>query len=189
MELNRLPKTNAYNYKNEDTIKRLCKRFGVNPASIPKKPNQTWDEKYPHYVRFITGYDPCPICNGPQGLVNETLKRTIHIWDLLDPAMYCLDHPSHTSAITFAVRSIRKAASKGRIPFPGNWHWIETLKDLPNEPGYRTLVRMKLAGYLGDICQHNDYLLDCPICIQKLKDAHEERQGFTMAMELAKGTT
>lgn len=200
MQLHDLPKTAAYREPNGDTIREMCERFNFSTTDLGNlnMKGEPWEKKYPIYMKHITGYPACPICNGAQGLVTEDVVRGQQIQ--FQSVLYCLDHPVHTNAITFALRRIRDAISKGQLTiqdksdpkiYPhGNWRWIESLTDIPNEVGFRFLVKIKIAAYLGDICSpHNQYIQDCPECIESLKQIGFEQERMTeivVRAELAK---
>lgn len=83
----------------------LCKRFGKDGRKLPKYGDLN-EETFPLYMTAITGFRPCPICNGPRGIVkldDSRVYRMLYLTRMMTSqtlAIYspirCLDYPVHS---------------------------------------------------------------------------------------------
>ena len=181
MNPTKLPKTRAYTEMSHETIVAMCKRYGKPTSSVPKSVNHLpWNEKYPVYMEYITGHQPCPICNGP--VKYEKRGPSWHASKLV-----CIDHPMHTTAISVAEtglafrlkEELKKDPSNTLIAkaveFQRSGTRILLMEGLPAQ--VENLAQTYLLAALGPVCEHNDYLVDCEICSANMESLWEERRA------------
>ena len=165
MNLN-LPKTAAYKYQNEQTVREMCEMYNIKPSSVKNHKDLPWEEKYPLYMKDITGYTPCPICNGPMGFSFKHSRISFY-----PNGIICLNHPSHTVALTIA--------------------WMPTNRfHRKNPDATPEQVQEKYAHFvavaLGPVCEHNNFLVDCEVCIERAEQRHIEEEDIRVGLEAAK---
>lgn len=132
------------------TLEDMCIKFGKNPKDLTNR-GKVNEANYPDYVREITGYSPCPICNGPRGYVKlgeSRVHRMLYLTRMFDfqtKAIYspirCLQYPVHS------------IIQRSKDPL-ANW-----------ERNTRNL------------CDHGFYFVECKECHQNLE---EVKHGLEM---------
>lgn len=165
MNLN-LPKTKAYKYMNEQTVREMCELFNVKPSSVKNHKDLPWEEKYPLYMKDITGYTPCPVCNGPMGFSERRSKLPFY-----PNGIICLNHPRHTACLSVAWMPTNRFKRLNKDATP---------EDVQEK--YAHFV----AAALGPVCYHGHFLVDCDPCIERAKERHIEEMDIRVGLEAAK---
>lgn len=121
-----------------ETLLRLCKTFDKDPQGLTDHGKLT-EQNYPLYVREITMFDPCPICNGPRGIVELSAARMIKVcWARRFRKYKTKTVFSPVRCLRFPVHSVILAASDPHS------NWVRVTESL---------------------CEHGLYCVECRKCM------------------------
>lgn len=130
---------------NRESLLTICEQFGIDPSTLPKH-GPLDENNWGKYMRDITGFAPCEICNGPvsrqfvegnkyKAFIDQrkTDFKTINRWEIPK----CMSYPVHSLIVS--LRSSGHNEDK----------------------------------ILGKICPHGLYLIECFECTTKKLDSKE----------------